>query len=186
VAAFAPHCAFGRTSFVEPQEAFLVRPDLMDPHVVESGIRVLPDRGHVPLGIRSAGHRLGHVILGHGLGGLLEMPRERKLDSQLAADGRVRPPLARGPAGGRLVLGPAHMDLAEPGLAGTPGFLEPLHRVPVGRHGDQTVPDPAGKLDGPISLRGNQHRRRPFGKVVDASLLHGEVPASVRGEIAVP
>src|SRR5262245_37726292 len=64
---------------VEPHEARLVGPHLVDADVVVAGVDVLRDGGPVPLGIGSADDRLGHPVLGDQLGYRLEMRRQGQL-----------------------------------------------------------------------------------------------------------
>src|SRR5438876_8997561 len=60
-------------ALAEAEEAFLVRPDLVDVDVLEPGARVLLKAVQVPLRIRPDGDRCRDVFGPHGLGRRLEI-----------------------------------------------------------------------------------------------------------------
>src|SRR3954452_7821403 len=98
-------------ALVEPEEAGLVRSDLVDMDVVVPGLVPGPDRREVALRVRTAGDHLGdRVLVDHG-DRLLEVGRCRQLhvEGALERDRRAEP-MSRSPRFG-LVLGPADVHL---------------------------------------------------------------------------
>src|SRR5687767_12914890 len=130
---------------VEPEEAVLVRPDLVDVDVVEAGVGVLLDLGPVPLGVRSADHQLGHVLRTDQLSGLLEVGGKGQLLAELAGNGAVDP-LAVGGLDSLLLVGaPTDVDLPEAGTVPA-ALLELLHHIRVRGDAHEAVADPPGDL----------------------------------------
>jgi hypothetical protein len=140
----------------------------------------------MPLGIGTAGHAPGHLVLGDVRRRLLEVSREGKLHGELAGDRGVRPPLVGGLPGIGLVLGPAHVDLGVPGLPRSSRPVEGRQDVLLGGQGDDAVTDPPGQLRSPVPLRRHQDRWGWVREVVDPGLLDGVVPAPVALAAALP
>src|ERR671932_502580 len=102
-------------SLPEPEEAVLVRPDLVEVEVVVAGREVLADRLEDRLDVGPAGHGLRRLLLADHGGRLLEVRPRREVLGELALDAAVGPALVDGLAGAPGVLRPAHVDL---GVAG--------------------------------------------------------------------
>src|SRR5260370_20625276 len=96
----------------EPEEALLIRPDLVDRHVVEAGLAKGADGVGVGLEGPTADHNPCHVLLPERLGRLLEVARERKLLANLAGDGGDGADGMRDPPSLLLDPLPAHLRLA--------------------------------------------------------------------------
>src|SRR5690606_22690394 len=119
----------------------------------------------------------GDVLLPDRLQRGLEVGRQRQLQEGGAAQGGVGPPLGGGAAGGRLVLGPADVELAVGGRRLPRGVAEAAHRVGDRGGADDPVGAAAGQLDRARARDRDQQRRRLRRQRVEAGAVDAEVAA---------
>src|SRR5262245_23843061 len=121
--------------FIKSEKPFLIRPDLVDPDVVETGFCILFELGDVAFGIWTANYLFCHVFFFHHLRRLLEMGRDGQHLRQFAGDSHIRPEFMGDAPRSRFVFVITHGDLAEARFALAAGLLELLERLLIGRSG---------------------------------------------------
>src|SRR5205085_5522208 len=121
----------------EVEEAFLVRPDLMDVRVCVARVFVLLQLLQVLLGIRAHGERLLELVCLASFDELLEVRGQRKLLRRAPFHERVRPDLERRLISAVLRLRPADGDLAVLRLAVPAAVLELLDDLLLRRDVDE-------------------------------------------------
>src|SRR3954451_11701701 len=179
-------------ALVEPEEAGLIRADLVDVNVVVARVVARSDRGKMALRIRPAGDDLGNRLLVDHLDGLFEVAGGRQLHVQVALQRDRRAQAIGRPARFGLVLRPTDVDLEIPwprspaGGATSAGGLEAFDDRRIRGEVDQAVADAPRELGGGRTCRGDDDRRRLVRSGVETGVLDREVPAVMVDVLARP